>query len=557
LKVVLLKNKYYLNMVACRIFLLLLFVSLTSFAEAQVNRYVVFFKDKNNSSFSTAAPQLFLSQRAINRRIKNQVEVTTQDLPVNATYVSEVKQTGALTFYTSRWFNALLIQCDAALLPTIEALPSVDNVELVAPGILNSNAATNNAAYLSARISSTKEIKTTSQLNMLGLDAMHELNIRGEGVKVAVFDSGFPGVNTVAPFSHLVDNIKDTYNFVNRQTNVYRNDDHGTEVLSVMAAFIENSFIGGTYNADYHLYLTEDVGSEYRIEEYNWLFAAERADSAGVDVINASLGYNTFDNAAMNYTKLQLDGNTAVVTRAAQLASDRGIVVVVSAGNEGNNSWQLVTPPADAVGVIAVGSVTSTEIKSGFSSIGPTSDNRIKPDLCAMGSGTFVVRNTGNTGTTSGTSVASPLMASLVTGIIQRYDTLTKDEIVEVLKASASLAESPNNQLGYGVPNFAEVRLRLEIVAGLENPESTRFAVYPNPADSGFVMIETVQAIQAQPLQVEVWDMKGSLLKQIDGSNLLSKGRLRMDMTEFPAGLLQVRINHAGQTDIFKIINVR
>ncbi|GCC53019.1 hypothetical protein SanaruYs_32600 [Chryseotalea sanaruensis] len=544
-------------MVACRILLLLILGSLTSVVEAQVNRYIVFFKDKNNSNFSVEAPQSFLSERAINRRIKNGVAITAQDLPVNATYVNEVQQTGALTFYTSRWFNALLIQCDATQLTSIEALPSVDRVDLVAPGILNSSTAAASPAYLSARISSTKGTKTASQLNMLGLDAMHELNIRGEGVNVAVFDSGFPGVNTVAPFSHLQDNIKDTYNFVNRQTNVYRNDDHGTEVLSVMAGFIEGSFSGGAYNADYHLYLTEDVGSEYRIEEYNWLFAAERADSAGVDVINASLGYNTFDNAAMDYTKLQLDGNTAVVTRAAQLASDKGIVVVVSAGNEGNNSWQLVTPPADAMGVIAVGSVTSTGTRSGFSSVGPTSDNRIKPDLSAMGSGTFVVRNTGNTGTTSGTSVSSPLLASLVTGIIQRYDTLTKDEIIEVLKASASLAESPNNQLGYGIPNFAEVRLKLEIVAGLEHPESTRFAVYPNPTDSGFVMIETVQSLRPEPLEIEIWDMKGSLLKRIDGSTIRNDGRLRMDISELPPGMLQFRINHAGQSDIFKIINVR
>jgi serine protease AprX len=544
-------------MAVSRNLLLLLLLLLTSGAEAQVNRYMVFFKDKDNSTFSVSQPETYLSQRAINRRLKNDVEISVQDLPVNANYVNEVKQTGALTYYTSRWFNALLIQCNASLLPAIEALTVVDRVELVAPGTLNATTETKSPAYLSIRTSSNKNIKTTSQLSMLGLDAMHELNIRGEGVKVAVFDSGFPGVNTVAPFSHLQDNINDTYNFVNRQVNVYRNDDHGTEVLSVMAAYQEGSFVGGAYNADYHLYLTEDVGSEYRIEEYNWLFAAERADSAGVDVINASLGYNTFDIVAMDYTKQQLDGSTAVVTRAAQFAADRGIVVVVSAGNEGNNSWQLVTPPADAIGVIAVGSVTSTETRSGFSSIGPTSDNRIKPDLCAMGSGTFVVRNTGNTGTSSGTSVASPLMASLVTGIIQRYDTLTKQEVIDVLKASASLAESPNNQLGYGVPNFAEVRLRLEVVAGLENPEASRFAVYPNPADSGFVMIESIQILKAEQLQIEVWDMKGSLLKRIENSNLHNEGKLKLELAQFPTGMLQVRIYVAGQTDIFKIINVR
>jgi hypothetical protein len=148
-------------------------------------------------------------------------------------------------------------------------------------------------------------------------------------------------------------------------------------------------------------------------------------------------------------------------------------------------------------------------------------------------------------------------MASLVTGVIQRYDTLTKQEVIDVLKASASLAESPNNQLGYGIPNFAEVRLLLEVVAGLENPEASRFAVYPNPADSGFVMIESVKALKAEPLQIEVWDMKGSLLKRIENDNLLVEGKARLELAQFPEGLLQIRINQAGQTDIFKIINVR
>ncbi|NBW35903.1 MAG: hypothetical protein EBR30_12945 [Cytophagia bacterium] len=205
-------------MAACRNLLLLFLLLLTSWAEAQVNRYVVFFKDKNNSTFSITQPEAYLSQRAINRRLKNDVDISIQDLPVNANYVNEVKQTGALTYYTSRWFNALLIQCDANLLPAIQALTIVDRVELVAPGTLNTTNETKSPAYLSARIASNKNIKTTSQLSMLGLDAMHELNIRGEGVKVAVFDSGFPGVNTVAPFSHLQDNIKDTYNFVNVHT---------------------------------------------------------------------------------------------------------------------------------------------------------------------------------------------------------------------------------------------------------------------------------------------------------------------------------------------------
>ncbi len=539
-----------------RLFLSLILITSLSDLYGQVNRYVVFFKDKANTTYSINQPEAFLSARAIARRQKNGVATTEQDFPVNRNYVNSVAEAGANVHYTSRWFNAALVQCNAQLVPALEALSPVARVEYVAPGQLTN--ARSLSSYLSARLSSSNSVRTATQINMLGLDAMHALNHRGEGVKVAVFDSGFPGVNTTAPFATMKNNIADTYNFVNKQSDVYKNDDHGTEVLSVMAAFIQGSFTGGAYKADYHLYLTEDVGTEFRVEEYNWLFAAERADSAGVDVINASLGYNTFDNASMNYTKSQLDGKTAVVTRAAQLAADRGIVVVVSAGNEGSSSWQLVTPPADAAGVIAVGSVTSLQVRSTFSSMGPTSDSRIKPDLSAMGSGTFVVRNTGNTGTSSGTSVAAPLLASLVAGIIQRYDTLTKDEVIAVLKATASQAQNPDMLLGYGIPDFNEVRQRLELTTGIEDAaREATFAVYPNPADTGFVFIESLKPLYQLPLQIEVWDAKGALLKQVDPSALSTENRIKLELASFPAGLLHIRIKQASGTDIFKVVNQR
>lgn len=526
-----------------------------SYLQAQVNRYMVFFKDKANTSYSATQPLAYLSQAAIDRRVKNAVLITEQDFPVNASYVDQVKQAGALVLHKSRWFNAVLVQCDQSVVSSLEALSPVSKVEIAAPGQVT--AAQPTTSYLSNRVSSSTSIKTVTQLNMLELDSMHALGLKGEGVKVAVFDSGFPGVNTVAGFAHLQDNILDRYNFVNNFSNVFVNDNHGTEVLSVMAGFIAGTFTGGAYNADYHLYITEEVATEFRVEEYNWLFAAERADSAGVDVINASLGYNTFDNISMNYSKEQLDGQTAVVTRAAQLAAEKGIVVVVSAGNEGSNSWQTITPPADAKDVIATGSVTSTGTRSLFSSIGPTADGRIKPDLCAMGSGTFVIRENGNTGTASGTSLASPLMASLMVGLVQRYDTLTRSELIDLVKSTASLANAPTTQLGYGIPDFLEARTKMEFITGLEPPLSKRFDVYPNPADSGFVYVQYNEWSQGNPILIQLMDMRGTVLQETHFTPSTQADKALVDLSQVPGGVFIIRITLANHSDIFKIVNVR
>lgn len=547
-------NPYWI-MVKIKLSLSVVVVMSASYLQAQVNRYMVFFKDKANTSYSATQPLAYLSQAAIDRRVKNAVLITEQDFPVNASYVDQVKQAGALVLHKSRWFNAVLVQCDQSVVSSLEALSPVSKVEIAAPGQVT--AAQPTTSYLSNRVSSSTSIKTVTQLNMLELDSMHALGLKGEGVKVAVFDSGFPGVNTVAGFAHLQDNILDRYNFVNNFSNVFVNDNHGTEVLSVMAGFIAGTFTGGAYNADYHLYITEEVATEFRVEEYNWLFAAERADSAGVDVINASLGYNTFDNISMNYSKEQLDGQTAVVTRAAQLAAEKGIVVVVSAGNEGSNSWQTITPPADAKDVIATGSVTSTGTRSLFSSIGPTADGRIKPDLCAMGSGTFVIRENGNTGTASGTSLASPLMASLMVGLVQRYDTLTRSELIDLVKSTASLANAPTTQLGYGIPDFLEARTKMEFITGLEPPLSKRFDVYPNPADSGFVYVQYNEWSQGNPILIQLMDMRGTVLQETHFTPSTQADKALVDLSQVPGGVFIIRITLANHSDIFKIVNVR
>lgn len=431
-------------------------VGCSAFAEAQVNRYFVFFKDKANSIYATSNPEAFLSAKSIARRQKQGVTTTEDDLPVNATYLQQVKATGAKTYFASKWWNGVLVQTDAATLSAINALPFVTKTELVAPGqrLLGGRVAQKDG------ITERKVVQTTEstelQLAQISLDKMQTLGYKGESVDIAQFDSGWIGVNTANPFQQLFANgqVKATFNFVNNTSNVFTADDHGTEVLSVMAAVVPNTFTGGVYKANFFLYLTEDVSSEYRVEEYNWTFAAERADSAGVDVINSSLGYNTFDLPSMDYQYSQLNGAGAVISVAARKAVEKGIIVVTSAGNEGARSWRYITAPADVDGLLSVGAITGVGSRSSFSSFGPTSDNRVKPDVVALGSGVSVITSSGSVGSASGTSLASPLIASLAAGLVQAHPKAKPSNIVTAILQSADQYNRPDNAKGYGIPSF-------------------------------------------------------------------------------------------------------
>lgn len=452
--------------------------------QAQVNRYFVFFKDKQNTPYAIERPAEFLSARALQRRERNRVTVNEEDLPVNPTYVNQVRAAGVSVFFTSKWWNGVLMEGDAAQLAAVQQLTSVARIELVAPG---RKLTQGRGKRVRDRSRTDGVQQTDAQLQLLGIPEMHAQGYRGEGILIAVFDSGFTGVNTASPFAHLFSDNRLTYtfNYVHNVPDVYDRDDHGTEVLSVLAAQ-SGSYTGAAPKATYQLYLTEDVSSEYRIEEYNWTFAAERADSMGVDVINTSLGYNTFDEDAMNYTLADLTGESAVISRAAAKAIARGMVVVTSAGNEGNMvSWRKVTPPADVEGVLAVGSVNAQGLRSSFSSIGPTADGRIKPDVMAMGSGTAVVQPNGSVSSASGTSVASPLVAGLAAGLLQAYPQLTARHVYQVILLAGSQAATPDNQNGFGIPNFT----RVNVTAINEEDCAHAIFVYPNPVTQNSVQI--------------------------------------------------------------------
>jgi serine protease AprX len=532
-------------MVISRFLFLLLCFPFSLFSQ---DRYFVSFKDKTNTPYSVSDPLKFLSQKSMGRRIKENFITDNEDLPVDPVYVTQVKSTGASVFFTSRWFNGALIQANTSIASAVSMLPFVSKVELVAHGTKLIGGRKKSINKLE-RIDATNSLQNQAQLEMIGLNEMQAFGYHGEGVDVAVFDAGFIGVNTLSSFQTIYQEarMKSTFNFVNNSTNVYSAFDHGTEVLSIIAGNVSNTYLGGAYKANFFLYQTEDVSSEYRIEEYNWLFAAERADSAGVDVINSSLAYNTFDDPSMDYTYKNLDGKTSVVSRAAHKAFERGIVVVNSAGNEGNNSWKYIDVPADAEGVIACGAVDNFGYRSSFSSIGPSSDGRIKPDVSGLGEGSIIISSSGSIVTGSGTSFSSPLIACLAIGLRQALPQASAKEIYQRIIISASQATHPDNFLGYGIPNFTSAKSLFDF--------SDEFQIYPNPVSDGRLKIIFKNPAN-QIFTITIFNSAGQNVFELSSTINWGNNPYALDLSLLASGLYLVKVQTSSSTKTMRIVKV-
>jgi len=468
-------------------------------------KHFVYFKDKANNAFTIQQPQQFLSAKAIQRRERYQIPVNTRDLPVSSGYVTQLKQAGAKVWYSSRWFNGALIQCDTSTFRKIKKLPFIKTAETVALRSKKSNQS--GGQQYTARMDSEstpqprgqKQVvfgEAYPQAKLIGVPEMHAAGFRGQGMSIAVFDGGFAGVNRISAFNHLFSNnkIKATFDFVDKNTGVYEKDSHGTEVLSTIAANVPNVFVGTAPQAEYSLFITEDVSREQRLEEVNWLLAAEFADSMGVDIIQTSLGYNFFDGANNSYTYPDMNGDKAISTRAADFAAATGILVVVSAGNEGNDPWQYITAPADADSVLSIGATDSLGRRAVFSSIGPTYDKRIKPEIAGQGLLAAVINPAGNVIKANGTSFSAPIICGLAAGFWQANRELTNLQVMDYLKLSGSQAAHPDNSLGFGIPNFTRAQILADQLEGDLNGSSKLF---PNPVtDNHFTVLMPVSADQ-------------------------------------------------------------
>ncbi|PKB15608.1 S8 family serine peptidase [Flavobacterium sp. 5] len=449
----------------------------------------VYFKVKNNSQSYFENPLLMLSQRALDRRTKQNIILDSKDIPIDKSFISQIKTVSGITVMAqSKWLNALYVRGTQESINSLKALSIVDRVDF-ANKTLNSTArfATETKIKSISKVLETQIDfaygSSANQIQMVNGDNLHQQNYTGSGKIIAVMDAGFPGVNTAQPFQRLIANnqILGGYDFVNKSADFYTGDSHGTMVLSCMGGYKEGSLIGTAPDASYYLFRTEDDSSENPVEESYWVEAAEKADSLGVDVINTSLGYFEFDKTSYNHTYAEMDGKTTFMTRGAEIAFSRGMIIVVSAGNEGETSNPYIGAPADGISVLTVGAVKSSKTVTSFSSIGPSFDGRIKPDVMAQGQAVVLSDESGVIGTANGTSFSSPITAGLVACLWQAFPDKTNQEIKDLIIKSADRYTVPNNQYGYGIPDFS---LALSGGLGVKDFYKKDIFLYPNPANN-------------------------------------------------------------------------
>jgi len=456
------------------------------------------------------APASAIPFSILNKRTQS-FQTFEQSLPVNPQYVLGLKLCGARILAVSRWFNAVAIEADSQQWNEIKSLPFVLTISPMHRLIVSKPLQTQELQQQQESNPQSYYGNSYDQLNQLNLIQLHQNRLIGTGVTIAVMDNGFPGVDAVPGFERLRSSghILHTYDFVMNEASVYnQTGTHGTSVLSTLAAYLPGQLIGAAYDANYLLAVTEDDRSETLAEEYHWMLAAEWADSLGADIFSTSLGYSLMDDSLESHTYADMDGNTTLITRAAEMAAARGILVVNSAGNEGNSPWRYICAPADGDSVLTVGAVNKLGARSSFSSIGPTADGRIKPDVMALGQQTTVINPQGQLYSSSGTSFSCPLISGLSACLLQASPATSGYSLGLQIRQHSNRASNPNNEYGYGIPNGKKT---YEALTGLPLPEpvqSGRFYFYPNPATNSLTL-EVLNEEQGETLVLEMWDYQG------------------------------------------------
>ena len=448
--------------------------------QAQFTRYIIKLKDKNGSPYSFSDPTAYLSQRAIDRRIRYGIAIDSTDLPVNPFYVTQLKNVPGVTVLNiSKWLNAVTIQAaDVNSIISINGLQFVRSTSGIAARRGRSNAvdwedSKFDEDFLPVDNSNHRTNKTTgnyydygSSFNEIHLhngEFLHNLGLRGGDMQIALLDNGFNNYTSFDAFDSVNANnqVLGTWDFVAREQNVSDDGSHGMSCFSTIAANIPGQFVGKAPQAKFWLYQTEDNSSEYPIEEFNWACGAEKADSSGADVISSSLGYSTFDNASLNHAYGDMNGNTTMAVIAADLAAKKGVLVFVSNGNFGANAWHYLSTPADGDSVIAVGAVNTNGVVGSFSSYGPSSDGQIKPDVASVGVSALLETSGGTIGTGNGTSFACPNIAGLATCLWQGFPEFSNMRIRLALWQSGSKANTPDDRMGYGIPDMKKAFVSL------------------------------------------------------------------------------------------------
>ncbi|MDX2188449.1 MAG: S8 family serine peptidase [Bacteroidota bacterium] len=542
--------------------IILVIFSLTTYAKLPKFKYAVYFVDKKGTSYAVSEPKKFLSDRALVRRLKQNIPITEKDLPVSQTYLDSLKWFNAAVWYTSKWFNAAYVICDSEEIKKIKELSFVTKIQILKNSIdtiqVNGRSQRKSKGPSKFRITTSQYGGSANQIQMLCADQMHEEGYKGKDMLIAVFDGGFRNGNGLYYFDHLYKQkrIIDTFDFVDRNRSVFDDGDseHGTSVLSTIAAYAPGSLIGTAYEASFLLYRTEDEATEYPIEEFNWLLAAEKADSAGADIINSSLGYTTFDDGALSYVYKDLNGKTTIVARAASHCARVGMIVVNSAGNEGGKSWNYISSPGDADSILTVGSVDKDGNPSAFSGFGPTSDNRVKPDISAKGSGTTIGKSSNTISTGNGTSFSSPVAAGFVAGMWQAFPELNNIELINLIKKSSNLSAAPNNKSGWGIPCYTKAKIAYLAKENKLYAASVSANIYPNPATTGPIIFGVTQNDTGKTYRIEIFNTSASLLFSQVINNAQISNELNLDIKSLSSGLYFVKVWNDEFSRIYRLV---
>ena len=521
---------------------LLFFFLFQNLVFSQLEDAWVFFNNKPNYEYFIENPLLILSQKSIDKKNLKNIIIDYRDVPVSQSYIQVIDDTeGIEVLSKSKWFNCVHVRGNYNQIDELLDLDFVENIEYANRSINRNDNQENKNKFSEIEYYVTNR-SPFDQIEMINLDFLHQNGFNGSGITIGVFDAGFRNVDNMNGFERLrsLGNIKYVYDFVDRTDDLfaYIGNAHGTNVLSIMAGYIEDQYYGSAIDAEYYLFRTEDVSSENPIEESYWVEAMERADSLGIDIANTSLGYRIYNNSAYSYSQQEMDGSTAFISRGCNIANEKGIILVNSAGNSSDNG---VIAPADSKGVFSIGAVNGFGNYVSFSSQGNDFQEVIKPDISARGAGTYLINYVDNIVQGNGTSYSSPIIAGSMACLLQAFPSLNNDQIMNIVRYTASQYEFPDNYLGYGIPNF---KLAYELAL---NIESKLVTIFPNPVYDYLKILSSI----ASNLEVKLFDMSAKLLYSDTISGVLNN----IDMRYLNKGvyLLEVKFQD-GKTDVFKIV---
>jgi subtilisin family serine protease len=429
------------------------------FAQDYNYKFRLTLKDKGQTSYTTDKPEEFLSSKAIERRQKQGLTVDASDFPISSEYLKAIEEVGGVIVAKSKWMGTVAVHCsDSMLAEKYKELPFVSDVLFVWRGKPKGEVKTDSIINYAAKETvafGNYYSRSDTNIKQNNGQALHDAGYKGKGMTIAVIDAGFNHLPQIEMLDNL--NIKGYRGFVYENEDLFSNaNQHGLNVLSCIGTNKPMQFVGTAPDASFWLLGSEDPHSEFPIEEDYWATAIEYADSVGVDVVNTSLGYNNYDKPAKSYAHKDLDGKTALISRAADKAVQKGMLVVISAGNAGDSEWRKITPPSDAVNVLTVGAIQRDSTVVGFSSRGMTADLRIKPDVMALGLGAATIDDQGRVSFKAGTSFSSPIMCGMVACLWQAFPALTNKEIVTIVRESSDNFETPDQDYGYGLPDMGK-----------------------------------------------------------------------------------------------------